>query len=138
MLIKGLRIDIIIINKARFIIRAHFSLIVLIKSIDLLANRDLIFELEQLNALTLFVNIIDYSLSRIVIRNETNLSITLDRYIRLNKVLKYKAEDCFQIDSNNVSLIEKSSKKFRFKFLIKKALKGLLYIIIVFQTIISS
>ena len=45
-IVKGSRIDAIIINKVRFIVRAYFFLIVLIKLIDLLANRDLIFELE--------------------------------------------------------------------------------------------
>ena len=46
MIVKGLRIDAIIVRKVRFIVRVHFSLIVLIELIDLLVNRDLIFELE--------------------------------------------------------------------------------------------
>ena len=43
-IVKGLRIDAIIVSKARVVVRAYFSLIVSIKLVDLSANRDLIFE----------------------------------------------------------------------------------------------
>ena len=45
-IIKGLYIDVIIINKSRFVIFTYLFLIVLIKQIDLPSNRDLIFELK--------------------------------------------------------------------------------------------
>ena len=61
----------------------------------LLINRDLIFELKQLNILTLLIYIIDYNLLRVIIRNNFNLLIIFIKYIRLNKILKYKIIKCF-------------------------------------------
>ena len=45
-IIKKFRINVIIINKARFVISIHFFLVVLIKLVEFLSNRDLIFEFE--------------------------------------------------------------------------------------------
>ena len=94
-IIKDSRIDAVIISKARFAISVYFFIVVSIKLIDLLLDRDLIFESEQLNVLTLLVNIVDYNLSRIVIRNNIDLLVTLNRYARLDKILEYEVERYF-------------------------------------------
>ena len=92
---KGPRTDSVIVTKARFSIPAHSFLVVPIEQVDLPSDRDLIFKPEQLDALTLSANIVDHNLSRIVVRNNTNLPITLTRYARLGKVLEYEAAGCF-------------------------------------------
>ena len=63
----------------------------------------------------------DHNLLRIIIRNDINLSIILNKYIRLNKIFKYKVEGYYliEIDLKNISIINKSLKKCYSKFLIK-------------------
>ena len=68
-----------------------------IKHVDLSANRDLIFELDQLDVLILSVHLINYNLSRVLIYNNINLSIILNKYIRLDKILKYETEEYYSI-----------------------------------------
>ena len=67
-----------------------------------------------MNILTLSVNIVDYILSRIIIRNNIDLLVMLARYTRLDKILEYKIEEYFQIDLKNISIVDKSSKKIIF------------------------
>ena len=95
MIVKNSRINIMIIFKARYIVSTYFFLIILIQPVELSAKRDLIFESKQLDTLTLFVSIVDNSLLSLIIRNDTNLSVTLVKHTRLDKVLKYKTEKCF-------------------------------------------
>ena len=96
-IVKDSRTNTVIVSKARFVISIHFFLTVSIDSIDLSSERDLIFESKQINTLTLFVSIVDNSLSSqdVIVRNDTNLSVTLVRHVRLNKVLKYETKECF-------------------------------------------
>ena len=63
----------------------------------------------------------DHNLLRIIIRNDINLLIIFNRYIRLNNIFKYKVERYYliKIDSKNTSIINKSLKKSHSKFLIK-------------------
>lgn len=46
MIVKGPRTNTIVISKVRLIVPTHFFLIVSIKHVDLLIDRDLIFKLE--------------------------------------------------------------------------------------------
>ena len=62
-IVKDSRTDVVIIFKARYAMSVHFFLTVLIESVDLSSRRDLIFESEQMNTLTLFVSVVDNSLS---------------------------------------------------------------------------
>ena len=52
-------------------------------------------------------------------------------------MLKYEAKECFQIDIKHASLTNKLFKKIKSRFLIKQALKELLYLIAVFNVIIT-
>ena len=63
----------------------------------------------------------DHSLLRIIIRNDINLLITFNRYIRLDKIFKYEIEKYYsiKIDLKSVSIVNKFLKKTRSKFLIK-------------------
>ena len=44
MIIKGFKINVVIVNKARYVVLTHFFLIVFIEHVDLLINKNLIFE----------------------------------------------------------------------------------------------
>ena len=68
-----------------------------IEAIYLSENRDLLFELSQVDALTLSAHIVDHNLSRIVVRNDTDLPVTPIRRTRLGKVLEYEAEGYFPV-----------------------------------------
>ena len=92
---KGLRTNVIVVSKARYAISTYSFIIISIEHVELLVDRELIFKPKRLDALTLFAYLINYNLARIIVYNDTNLSITLLRYTRLGKVLKYKAKECF-------------------------------------------
>ena len=138
MIVKGSRTDAIIVSKTRFVILVHFFLIVSIDFVDLPSGRDLIFEPKQMDTLTLFVSIVDNSLSSqgVIVHNDTDLSVTLVRHVRLDKILKYKAEECFQIDLKDASLAERSLKKVKSKSLIKKTFKELMCAVVIFNAVI--
>ena len=137
MIVKGPRTDAVVISKARYAVSAHSFLTVSIEPVELSAGRDLIFEPEQLDTLTLSASIVDNSLLSLMIRNDTDLPVTFARHTRLDKVLEYEAEGCFQIDMEHVTLAEKPPKKVRSKSLIKKAFKGLMCAVAAFSAVIS-
>ena len=60
MIIKNPRIDIIIVNKTRYIVFVYSFLTIFIKTIELLSGRNFIFKLNQLNVLIFSINIFDH------------------------------------------------------------------------------
>ena len=119
-IVKGPRTDAVIISKARFAVSAHSFLTVSIEPVNLPEDRDLIFEPDQLDALTLSAHIVDHNLAHVMIYNDTDLPITLLRHLRLGKVLEYEVEGCFQIDLKNASMAKKPFKKSRTKSWVKR------------------
>ena len=83
-IIKDSRINISIISEANHSVLAYFYIIVLIKHITLLEDRNLIFKPKQLEELTLFAHIVNHNISHILIRNNTDISIILFRRSRLD------------------------------------------------------
>ena len=63
----------------------------------------------------------NYNLLRIIVRNDANLLIIFNKYIRLNKMFKYEVEKYYsiEIDLKNASIINKFFKKTHSKSLIK-------------------
>lgn len=92
----------------------------LIKSINLLSNQNLIFELKQLNIFIL-IYLIDHDFSQILIYNNINLLIILIKYTRFDKIFEYKIEKYYliQINIKYVFLINKFFIKIKSKILIK-------------------
>ena len=86
----------------------------------------------------IFASIVNYNLSNqnIIIRNDIDLLIIFIKHARLDKMLKYETKKYFQIDLKHVSLINRSFKKIKSKFLIKQIIKESLYIITIFNIII--
>ena len=113
--VKEPHTDTTVLNKARHAMPAHSFITVPIKPVELPQDRDLIFEPDQLDTLTLSAHIINHNLTRIIVHNDTNLPITLSRHLRLNKILEYEAEGYFQIDPRNAPIAKKSLKKGRTK-----------------------
>ena len=111
MIIKGSRTNIIIISKARQMISIYSFITILIEAIYLPEDRDLLFEPSQLDALTLSTYIVNYTFSKIIIRNNLNLSIILIRRTRLDKVLKYKVEEYFLVATKYIIIINKPLKR---------------------------
>lgn len=134
---KGPRTDATVLNKARHTVPAHSFMTVPIEPVELPQDRDLIFEPDQLDALTLSAHIVDHNLTRVMVHNDTDLPITLPRHLRLDKVLEYEAEGCFQIDPRNAPMAEKPPKKGRTKSWIKRGFQGLLGMAAVFGTTTS-
>lgn len=98
-IIKGFKTNviIIIISKTCYVMLIHFFLIVFIKHINLSINRDLIFKLKQLNALTFLTHIVNYNLSRIMIRNDIDLLIIFIKHARFDKMFKYETKKYYSI-----------------------------------------
>lgn len=137
MIAKGPRTDVVVVSKARFAVLAHSFLTVAVEHVDLSIDRDLVFELEQLDALTLSAYIVDHSLSRIVVRNDTDLPITLARHARLGKVLEYEAEGCFPVEINpkHAAMADKPPKKIKSTSSIKQGFRALLGIAAAFNAV---
>lgn len=126
MVAKGSRTDAVVLSKAQYAVPAHTFMTVPIKNVTLPKDRDLIFEPEQLDALTLSAHIVDHNLTHIVVRNDTDLPTILPRHTRLGKVLEYEAAGCFQIDAKHTILADKPPRNDRSKSWVKRAFQGLL------------
>ena len=123
---KGPRTNVSVVSKARYAIPAHSFMTVPIEHATLPDDRDLIFEPDQLDALTLSAHIVDHNMSRVIVRNDTDLPVTLPRRARLGQVLEYEAEGCFQIDPKHATIADRPPKKVRKSLSIKQTLCTLL------------
>ena len=61
-------------------------------------DRDFIFEPKSLDSLSVYIYIIDYSISQIFIRNDTDKNIVLPRNIRVGSVAEYDLVGCFAVN----------------------------------------
>lgn len=113
-----------VVSKARYTIPAHSFITVPIEQVTLPNDRELIFEPDQLDVLILSAHIVDHNMSRVIVRNDTDLPVTLPRRVRLGQVLEYEAEGCFQIDPKHAIIAERPPK--RKGFSIKQTLCTLL------------
>lgn len=95
MITKGFHINTIMLSKVQYTVSTYTFMIILIKDVTLLNNRDLIFKPEQLDTLILSAYIINYNLTHIIIRNNIDLPVILLRYTRLDRILEYKTTECF-------------------------------------------
>lgn len=136
MVAKGPRTDAVVVSKAQYAVPAHsFMTVPIAMDASLPTDRDLVFEPEQLDALTLSAHVVDHNMSCIIVHNETNLPVTLPRRARLGKVLEYEAEGCFpvQIDPKHASMANKPSKKTPARSWVRKGFQGLLGIAAAFS-----
>ncbi len=69
------------------------------KSLELPGEREFIFEPKKLDKLSIYAYIIDYNLSYIFIRNNTDKEIKLPRNIKLGYITKYEAAEYFLVEA---------------------------------------
>ena len=110
--IRGRRISASVYAKARTTIPAHSSFAVLIsgarrRQLKLPKDRDFIFEPEVLDSLSPCAHIVDASISRVFVRNDTDHDVVLARNTNLGKVAEYKLAGCFPISTHNQDLATK-------------------------------
>ena len=73
----------------------HSEIILLIKKIDLSNDRDFLFELAVQTNLIMFAYLINYIITRILVRNKSNISIQISKKLRLKNVLEMNYENYF-------------------------------------------
>ena len=132
---KGPRTNMSVVSKAKYAVPAHSFMTIPIKPVVLPDDRDLMFEPEQLDTLTLSVYIVDHNMSHLMVKNDTDLPVTLARHARLGQVLEYEATGCFQIDSIYAPVAERPPKKIRQKTSIKQTLRALLGMTVAFNVV---
>lgn len=82
--------------KSNTTVPPHSDVILPIKPIDLPANRDFLFAPTTQANIVLFSHLVDYTLSGVLARNETDSPIQVPRKLRLGNVLEMEYENCFQ------------------------------------------
>ncbi len=55
-----------------------------------LIDRDLLFEPSKYDILIVSTYIVNYNINKIVVRNNINLPVIINRYINLGRVVEYK------------------------------------------------
>lgn len=97
--------------KDRISISSHSqtNISILVRQQDQLSNdRDLIFEscydrdFDQSD--DLYAHVVNVSLSFVQIRNAINRLVTVQRYAKLRKIVKFSKKECFLVDSSDHSL----------------------------------
>ena len=92
---KGPYINATVFSSKRITIPAYTNIVVLVtgpkKRLCLPDNRDLIFKPKTLDTLSVYAYIVDYNISKVFIRNDTDRLITLLRYQKLGNITDYNA-----------------------------------------------
>ena len=124
----------IIFVKKYIIISSQSNLAVVIISSDLSLNHNFLFEFSCHQAnVTVYIHIVDHTMSKVYIQNNSDLSLIISQKFYMNQVVKYKAEDCYLVNAEDFILI------LRFWWLIwqkwiQKVMQNLLVTIAVFYT----
>ena len=115
-MIKDVSINRTIYSSKRVIISAQSNVVILIsksrKALNLLNNRDLLFESQILNVLLMYVYIVNYEVSKIFVRNNSNKFITLSQKQKLKRIINYNVSSYYYvIQLNNHILVVKLLKR---------------------------
>ncbi len=112
---RGSRTTAIIYSSKKLIIPPYLNIAVLVigpkKRLQLPKDRDFIFEPQTLDTLSAYVYIVDYTVSSVFVRNDTDKPVTLPRRQKLGKVSDYKVTDCYAVDPENYELAIKVPKR---------------------------
>ena len=84
--------------KSSIFMSPHSEIILSIKKINLSNDRNFLFELVVQTNLIIFAYLINYTITKILIRNKSNISIQIPKKLRLKNVLEINYENCFQIN----------------------------------------
>ena len=81
--------------KLSIFVSSHSEIILLIKEISLSNDRNFLFKLAVQTNLIMFAYLINYTITRILIRNKSNISIQISKKLRLKNVLEINYESYF-------------------------------------------
>ena len=98
--------------KKIIVVFSHSKMIISINHIDLFVTRNFFFKLNDHFNLSIYVHLIDSSITSIIIRNDKNLLIMILKNMRLKRTIEIDFFNVFYIENkNNVKhLIVKKSK----------------------------
>ena len=101
---KGTRVNTTIFSRKGIILPPYTNIPVPItgakRPLSLPTDRDFIFEPYTHNTLLVYTYIVDYNISEVFIRNDTNYKITLLRRTKLGNITKYNATGIFIVNPN--------------------------------------
>ena len=80
-------------------------------TLDLPQDRDLFFELAALNELSTYAYIVDYILTEVFIRNNTDKAVTLQRRLKLGNITELDTTEYYTVSSDNYNLAIKAPKR---------------------------
>ena len=112
---KGARVNTIIFSRKGIVLLPYTNVPVLVtgakRPLSLPTDRDFIFKPNTLDTLLVYAHIVDYNISEVFIRNDTNYEITLPRRTRLSNVTEYDTAGAFVVDPNQHDLTMKAPKR---------------------------
>ena len=81
------------------------------KRLDLPLDRDFIFEPQTLDSLLAYAHVVDHTMIKVFVRNDTDYPITLPKKYKLGKVTDFSGSECYSIVPENHDLAAKSPKR---------------------------
>ena len=81
------------------------------KRLDLPHDCDFIFEPQTLDSLLAYAHIVDYTMSKVFVRNNSNRPVILSKNQKLGKVIDYDGSECYSVQLSNHDLAAKSPKR---------------------------
>ena len=101
---KGARVNTTIFSRKDIVLLLYTNILVLVigakRPLSLPIDRDFIFEPNILNTLLVYIYVVNYNMSEVFIRNNTDYEITLPRRTRLGNVTEYDTTGAFVVDPN--------------------------------------
>ena len=114
---KGTRINATIYSSKRIVIPLYTNMAVPIRSaatdrqLDLPQDRDFIFKPQTLDSLSTYTHVIDHTITKVFVRNDSDRTITLPRKQKLGKITDYDGADCYSVAHKNHDLAAKAPKR---------------------------
>ena len=112
---KGPRTNATIFSNKRMVIPPHSNVAVPIrgpgKQLDLPQDRDFLFEPQTLDQLSAYAHVVDHTMSKVFVRNDSDRPIVLPRKQKLGSVTEYDGADCYALKPKNHDLAAKAPKR---------------------------
>ena len=100
-------------------------------ALELPQDRDLLFEPDCLDQLSVFAHLVDHTMEAVYVQNDTDSPVLIPRNTRVGNVVEYEADGCFAVSCDNGDLAAKPPKRLGW---IKQGLKAFLATAAVFHT----
>lgn len=112
---KGSQTDTTIFSKSRKVIAPHTDMRVSVQARrqplqKLPTDRDFIFEPAEHDSLSVCAHVVDQSMSKVLVRNDSDRSMVLPKRTKLGKVIEYEAGGCYAVDTDLQDLARRPAK----------------------------